>query len=86
MSKNYKVLKQLGDIPPSRAYDLAMILKYGGDYDSIVKELAKVTELNEKDIEKMFKEVAKKNLVFAKQFYEYRDMKYIPYEKKIALQ
>ena len=34
----------------------------------------------------MFKEVAKKNLVFAKQFYEYRDMKYIPYEKNIALQ
>lgn len=86
LKKIGEVLKQLGDIPPSRAYDLAMILKYGGDYDSIVKELAKVTELNEKDIEKMFKEVAKKNLVFAKQFYEYRDMKYIPYEKNIALQ
>ena len=86
LKKIGEVLKQLGDVPPSRAYDLAMILKYGGDYDSIVKELAKVTELNEKDIEKMFKEVAKKNLVFAKQFYEYRDMKYIPYEKNIALQ
>lgn len=86
LKKIGEVLKQLGDIPPSRAFDLAMILKYGGDYDSIVKELAKVTELNEKDIEKMFKEVAKKNLVYAKQFYEYRDMKYIPYEKNIALQ
>lgn len=86
LKKIGEVLNQLGDIPPSRAYDLAMILKYGGDYDSIVKELAKVTELNEKDIEKMFKEVAKKNLVFAKQFYEYRNMKYIPYEKNIALQ
>ena len=86
LKKIGEVLNQLGDIPPSRAYDLAMILKYGGDYDSIVKELAKVTELNEKEIEKLFEQVAKKNLVFAKQFYEYRDMKYIPYEKNIALQ
>lgn len=86
LKKIGEVLNQLGDIAPSRAYDLAMILKYGGDYDSIVKELAKVTELNEKEIEKLFEEVAKKNLVFAKQFYDYRGIKYIPYEKNIALQ
>ena len=86
LKKIGEVLKQLGDIPPSRAYDLAMILKYGGDYDSIVKELAKVTEVNEKEIQKAFEEVAKKNVVFAKQFYEYRGMKYIPYEKNKALQ
>ena len=81
-----EVLNELRDIPPSRAYDLAMILKYGGDFDKIVKELAKVTDLNEKEILEIFEQVAKKNLVFAKQFYEYRDMKYIPYEKNIALQ
>lgn len=86
LKKIGETLNKIGDVPPSKAYDLAMILKYGGDYDSIVKELAKVTELNEKEIEKLFEQVAKKNLVFAKQFYEYRDMKYIPYEKNIALQ
>lgn len=81
-----EVLNELRDIPPARAYDLAMILKYGGDFDKIVKELAKVTELNEKEILEIFEQVAKKNLVFAKQFYEYRDMKYIPYEKNLELQ
>lgn len=86
LKKIGETLNKIGDVPPSKAYDLAMILKYGGDYDSIVKELAKVTELNEKEIEKIFEQVAKKNLVFAEKFYNYRGMKYIPYEKNIALQ
>ena len=86
LKKIGEVLGDLRDLPPSQANDLAMIFKYGGDYDQIVKELAKVTEINEKDIEKIFKQVAKKNLAFAEQFYEYRDVKYIPYDKNIELQ
>ena len=86
LKKIGEVLAEIGDIPPSRAYDLAMILKYGGDYDKIVKELAKMTNLNEKEILEIFEKVAKKNLAFAQQFYEYRGMNYIPYEKNIALQ
>ena len=86
LKKIGEVLAEIGDIPPSRAYDLAMILKYGGDYDKIVKELAKITNLNEKEILEIFEKVAKKNLAFAQQFYEYRGMNYIPYEKNIALQ
>ena len=86
LKKIGEVLAEIGDIPPSRAYDLAMILKYGGDYDKIVKELAKITNLNEKEILEIFEKVAKKNLAFVQQFYEYRGMNYIPYEKNIALQ
>ncbi len=86
LKKIGEVLGDLRDLPPSQANDLAMIFKYGGDYDQIVKELAKVTEINEKEIEKIFKQVAKKNLAFAEQFYEYRDVKYIPYDKNIELQ
>lgn len=86
LKKIGEVLAEIRDIPPSRAYDLAMILKYGGDYDKIVKELAKMTNLNEKEILEIFEKVAKKNLAFAQQFYEYRGMNYIPYEKNIALQ
>lgn len=86
LKKIGEVLAEIGDVPPARAYDLAMILKYGGDYDKIVKELAKMTNLNEKEILAIFEKVAKKNLAFAQQFYEYRGMNYIPYEKNIALQ
>ena len=86
LKKIGEVLGEIGEMPPARAYELAMILKYGGDYDKIVKELAKITNLNEKEILDIFEKVAKKNLAFAQQFYEYRGMKYIPYEKNIALQ
>lgn len=86
LKKIGETLNKIGDVPPSKAYDLAMILKYGGDYDSIVKELAKITDINEKEIEKIFEQVAKKNLVFAEKFYNYRGIKYIPYEKNIELQ
>ena len=86
LKKIGEVLGEIGEMPPARAYELAMILKYGGDYDKIVKELAKITNLNEKEILDIFEKVAKKNLAFAQQFYEYRRMKYIPYEKNIALQ
>lgn len=86
LKKIGEVLAEIGDVPPARAYDLAMILKYGGDYDKIVKELAKITNLNEKEILAIFEKVAKKNLAFAQQFYEYRGMNYIPYEKNTALQ
>lgn len=86
LKKIGEVMAEIGDMPPARAYELAMILKYGGDYDKIVKELAKMTNLNEKEILDIFEKVAKKNLAFAQQFYEYRGMKYVPYEKNIALQ
>ena len=54
LKKIGEVLGELRDLPPSQANDLAMIFKYGGDYDKIVKELAKVTKKKKKDIEKIF--------------------------------
>ena len=79
-------IRHIGTLSPSKANQLVNILKYGGNYDKIVRKLAQITELNIRDIEKIFEAVAKENLYFAKQFYEYRNIKYIPYEKNIALQ
>lgn len=81
-----KSLKTVKDLTPSEAQKLIKIFKYGGDYDKIKRELKKMTKLNLKDIDKIFEEVAKKNQKFAKQFYDYRNVKYIPYEENTALQ
>lgn len=78
-------LKEIRDIIPSQSQQLAQIIRYGGDYDKIVKRLSEITKLNVKDIYKIFDEVAKNDYVFAKQFYKYRNMKYIPYEKNTML-
>ena len=79
-------LDEIGKLSPSQAQQLAQTLKYGGDYNKILKELARITKLNTKEIKEIFEEVAKSDYRFAKQFYDYRGIGYIPYEENIALQ
>jgi len=80
-----KSIKKIGTLSSSKTYQLEQILKYGGDYDKITKKLAEITKLNVKDIKQIFEEVAKNDYQFAKQFYDYRGKKYIPYEDNLAL-
>lgn len=79
-------INKIGALSPSKAQQLGQILKYGGNFDKIVEKLAKITDLNVKDIYEIFEEVAKSDYAFAKQFYDYKGVKYIPYEENIALQ
>lgn len=81
-----KSINKIGTLSPSKAQQLAQILKYGGNYDKIVEKLVKITKLNVADIYEIFEEVAKSDYAFAKQFYDYKGVKYIPYEQNIALQ
>lgn len=90
---NTYVLKKMGEsiakirtLTPSQAQQLSQIMRYGGDYDKIVQELAKISKLNIQDIYKIFEEVAKNDYRFASQFYKYRNKKYIPYKYNKALQ
>lgn len=80
-----KTLKKINSLKPSDVHKIANILKYGGDYEKIVNQLAKITKLNKKDIYKIFHEVAKHDYNFAKQFYDYRNIKFIPYEQNTQL-
>lgn len=80
-----KKIKQIKSLSSTDAQKIANILKYGGDYEKIANKLSKITKLNKKDIYKIFEEVAKKDYRFAKQFYDYRDIKYIPYDNNTEL-
>jgi len=79
-------VKKVGTLTETNIHELEQILKYGGDYEKIAKKLAEITNLNVKDIYKIFEEVAKNDYQFAEQFYNYRDIKYIPYDENLALQ
>ena len=81
-----KVINKIGKLTPSKARQLEQILKYGGDFDKIVKELSRVTNLNVNEIFKIFEEVAKNDYDFARKFYDYRGKKFIPYKDNVALQ
>lgn len=80
-----KSIGQLRTVTPSKAHQLGQLLKYGGNYEKIVAELTKITKLNEKEIYQIFDEVAKNNYEFAEQFYNYRDIDYIPYDEHSTL-
>ena len=80
-----KSIAELRTVTPSKAHQLAQILKYGGSYEKIVKKLSEITKLNVKDIYKIFDEVIKNDWQFAQQFYKYRNIDYIPYEENVAL-
>ena len=81
-----EAIKQISTLTPSQVYQIAQILKYGGTYNEIAKELARVSGKNVQDIYKIFEEVAKQDKLFAKQFYRYRGVQYVPYSQDIALQ
>lgn len=79
-------IKKISTIIPSHAYQLEQMLKYGGSYEEIARKLAKISGQNIQDIYKMFEEIAKGDKQFAKQFYKYRGIDFIPYSKDIVLQ
>lgn len=79
-------IDEIGTLKPTQAQQLIQTLKYGGDYEKIVKELSRVSKLNTKEIKEIFEEVAKNDYRFAKQFYDYRGIGYIPFEENVALQ
>ena len=85
IAKQLRIIGKQSDLRPTEINKLVNLLKYGGDYDKIKKELAKMSKLNQKDIDKIFKLTAKRNQDFAKQFYDYRNIKYIPLEENTAL-
>lgn len=89
---NARILKQIGEdiskigtLTPTDAIRLGNILKYGGSYEKIANEIAKITGLNIQDIFEIFEEVSKIDQNFAKSFYEYRNVDFIPYDQNVAL-
>ena len=79
-------IKTIGTITPSQLSELLQSVQYGNDINEIMNKIAEVTDMNVKDIYKIFEEVAKKNQSFSKKFYDYKKIKFIPYEENKMLQ
>ncbi len=77
---------KIRELTPSEAQQLVQILKYGGSYEKIVKELSKYTGLNIKDIDAIFKNFAKQDQMFYEKFYKYRNKPFVPFDENLALQ
>ena len=79
-------IKEIGTLLPSDILRLNHLYESGNDINKIIRELARVTELNVSEIQEIFKEIAKKEYRLAKPFYDYRNRPYILFEQNLALQ
>ena len=78
-------VKKIRGLTPTQAHQLVQILKYGNNYQEIINEISRLTNLNIQDIDAIFNEIAKKDYMFAEQFYKYRGVEYVPYNQNKAL-
>ena len=85
LTKIGESVKKIRELTPTQAQQLIQMLKYGGNYEEIVNEILRLTNLNIQDIDAIFNEMAKKDYAFAEQFYKYRGVEYVPYIENKAL-
>ena len=86
INKLGKQMIDIGTLTPSQLREVLQSIKFGNDLDEIVGKISEITDMNVKDIYEIFEEVAKQNQEYAKQFYEYKNINFIPYEQNSALQ
>ena len=78
-------IKKIRNLKPSEAQQLIQILKYNGNYEDIVREIAKYTNLNISEIDEIFSNYAKKDQLFYERFYKYRNIPFVEYAENEAL-
>ena len=78
-------VSKIKELTPSQAQQLVQILKYGGNYEDIIREISKYTDLNIKDIDEIFYNYAKKDQLFYEKFYRYRNIPFTPFDENIAI-
>ena len=85
LTKIGEMIKSIRDIKPTQAHQLVQMLKYGGSYEELLNEISRLTNISKQEIEHIFSLYAQKDLNFARNFYEYRNIPFIPFEQNIAL-
>lgn len=78
-------ISKIKELTPSEAHQLIQMLRFGGNYEEIVKEIAKYTNLNINDIDDIFFNYSTRDYSFYERFYKYRNIPFVPLKEKIAL-
>ena len=83
MNKLGEQIMRIGTLTPTQLREIFQSVKYGNDLNEIISKIAEITNKNVADIYNIFEEVAKKNQIFAKQFYDYKKISFIPYDSNV---
>lgn len=79
-------IRAIGEIMPSDASRLARMRDVGGDVNRITAFLQQATNLNAAELDSLFAAAATDNLLFARKFYDVRNIPFIPYAENRPLQ
>lgn len=85
LTKIGESIKKIGTLTPTQAHQLIQMLKYSGDYEELISQLSSLTGIDPLEIDNIFREYSKKDLNFAKKFYEYRNIPFTPFDENIPL-
>jgi hypothetical protein len=80
-----KSIKKIRNLTPSQAQTLVQILKYGGNYDEIINQMSKYTNMNVNEIDEIFSNFAKKDQLFYEKFYDYKNIPFVPFDENNAI-
>ena len=78
-------IKKIKNLKPSDAHKLIQILKYGGNYEEIIRKISEVSNISINKLDKIFKDYSKKDMQFSEDFYKYRNIPFPEYEMNSAL-
>lgn len=81
-----KMIKQIKQLTPTEAERLVQILKYGGNYNEIIRQLEKYSNLTKKDIDEIFHLYAEQDTNFYEKFYRYRNIPFTRYKDNKIIQ
>lgn len=79
-------IKEIGELNPSDINTLEQMLRNGSDVREINEMLARMTNLQVRDIKAIIKEAAIFDYADVKAFYDYRNLPYIPFAQNTQLQ
>lgn len=79
-------VREIGELSPSDINRMKILVEYGSDIREMNKTLARLSDLQVRDIKSLIKTVAIDTHIDAKPLYDYRHRSYIPYQKNIKLQ
>lgn len=85
ISKIALSVREIGQLSPSDINRMKLLVDMGADIREMNKELARMSNLQVKDIKGLIKTVAIKTNLDAKPLYDYRHKSFIPYEKNSKL-
>ena len=80
-----KSIKKIRNLTPSQAQTLVQMLKYGGNYDEIINQMSKYTNMNVNEIDEIFSNFAKKDQLFYEKFYDYKNIPFVPFDENNAI-